>query len=149
MLLSLHHRTGWQRLWQRTLASTRQVNVSHYGHFETPFLWQADKMQARGAVCDPLSWDDAVVFLRYGRRLFARCASPLALGPSGWPRLLPRMLFGARPTASFLADLARGRLRLDRLSRNGGGSTFFPWASPIPREARKSPRRHPPLCSGP
>ena len=48
-----------------------------------------------------------------------------------------------------LADLARGRLRLDRPSRNGGGSTFFPGASPLPREARKSPRRHPPLCSGP
>jgi hypothetical protein len=46
-------------------------------------------------------------------------------------------------------DLTEGRLRLDRLSRNGGGQTFFPWASPIPREARKSHRRHPPLCSGP
>jgi uncharacterized protein (DUF736 family) len=45
--------------------------------------------------------------------------------------------------------LAEDRLRLDRLSRNGGGSTFFPWASPIPREARKSHRRHPPLRSGP
>ena len=43
--------------------------------------------------------------------------------------------------------------------RNGGGETFFPWAchpasagspaAPIPREARKSRRRHPPLCSGP
>jgi uncharacterized protein (DUF736 family) len=29
------------------------------------------------------------------------------------------------------------------------GSTFFPWASPIPREPRKSLRRHPPLRSGP
>ena len=48
-----------------------------------------------------------------------------------------------------MADLAEGRLRLDRLSRNGGGATFFPWASPIPREARKSRRRHPPLRSGP
>jgi uncharacterized protein (DUF736 family) len=40
-------------------------------------------------------------------------------------------------------------VRLDRLCRNGGGETFFPWASPIPREPRKSPRRHPPLRSGP
>ena len=55
----------------------------------------------------------------------------------------------ARDHGLSLADLARGRLRLDRLSRNGGGSTFFPWASPIPREARKSHRRHPPLRSGP
>jgi hypothetical protein len=45
--------------------------------------------------------------------------------------------------------LAKGRLRLDRLSRNDGGETFFPWASPIPREARKSHRRHPPLRFGP
>jgi uncharacterized protein (DUF736 family) len=29
------------------------------------------------------------------------------------------------------------------------GSTFFPWALPIPRETRKSHRRHPPLRSGP
>jgi uncharacterized protein (DUF736 family) len=33
--------------------------------------------------------------------------------------------------------------------RNGGGETFFPWAAPIPREPRKSGRRHPPLRSGP
>jgi hypothetical protein len=46
-------------------------------------------------------------------------------------------------------DLAKGRLRLDRLCRNGGGETFFPWASPIPREARKSHRRHPLLRFGP
>jgi len=60
------------------------------------------------------------------------------------------MLFGARaPRGLSWLDLAEGRLRLDRLSRNGGGSTFFPWASPIPREARKSHRRHPPLRSGP
>jgi hypothetical protein len=58
------------------------------------------------------------------------------------------MLFGADHGLS-LADLARGRLRLDRLSRKGVGETFFPWASPIPREARKSHRRHPPLRSGP
>ena len=60
------------------------------------------------------------------------------------------MLFSAREhLASHWLDLAEGRLRLDRLNRNGGGETFFPWASPIPREARKSQRRHPPLCSGP
>src|SRR5262249_49753388 len=46
-------------------------------------------------------------------------------------------------------DLAKGRLRLDRLCRNGGGETFFPRASPIPREARKSHRRRPPLRFGP
>ena len=91
----------------------------------------------------------AIPFLRYGRLHFARHASPLVQDPSGWPRLLARMLFGVRPTASPWLDLAVGRRCLDRLSRNGGGATFFPWASPIPREARKSLRRHPPLCSGP
>src|SRR5262249_13332138 len=30
--------------------------------------------------------------------------------------------------ASPWLDLAKRRLRLDRLSRNGGGETFFPWA---------------------
>jgi len=60
------------------------------------------------------------------------------------------MLFSAREhLASHWLDLAEGRLRLDRLNRNGGGETFFPWASPIPREARKSRRRHPPLRCGP
>jgi uncharacterized protein YceH (UPF0502 family) len=59
------------------------------------------------------------------------------------------MLFSAREhLASHWLDLAEGRLRLDRLNRNGGGETFFPWASPIPREARKSLRRHPPLRCG-
>ncbi len=55
----------------------------------------------------------------------------------------------AAHAASLWLDLAEGRLRLDRLSRNGAGSTFFPWAKPIPREATKSHRRHPPLRSGP
>src|ERR1700682_5210074 len=60
------------------------------------------------------------------------------------------MLFSARENrASHWLDLAEGRLHLDRLNRNGGGETFFPWASPIPREARKSHRRHPPLRCGP
>ena len=60
------------------------------------------------------------------------------------------MLYGAREhLASHWLDLAEGRLHLDRLNRNGGGETFFPWASPIPREARKSPCRHPPLRCGP
>jgi uncharacterized protein (DUF736 family) len=53
-------------------------------------------------------------------------------------------------TASQWLDLAEGRLRLDRLRRNGVGETFFPCRpAGIPREARNSPRRHPPRCSGP
>ena len=89
-------------------------------------------------VCARSVGEDAVLFLRNGRLLFARHASPLAQDPSGWPRLLVRMLFGVRPTASPWLDLAVGRLRLDRLSRNGGGATFFPWASPIPRAGQES-----------
>jgi len=40
---------------------------------------------------------------------------------------LSKMLFSAREhLASHWLDLAEGRLRLDRLNRNGGGETFFP-----------------------
>jgi uncharacterized protein (DUF736 family) len=42
-------------------------------------------------------------------------------------------------TASQWLDLAEGRLRLDRLSRNGGGATFFPWPPAIPRGSQESP----------
>jgi hypothetical protein len=73
------------------------------------------------------------------------------------------MLFSAREhLASHWLDLAEGRLRLDRLNRNGGGETFFPWDYHPTRKCawgprfahssrgpRKSPRRHPPLRSGP
>jgi hypothetical protein len=60
------------------------------------------------------------------------------------------MLLSARERlASHWLDLAEDRLRLDRLNRNGGGETFFPWALPIPRGPRKSHRRHPPLRCGP
>ena len=49
-----------------------------------------------------------------------------------------KMLFSAREhLASHWLDLAEGRLRLDRLNRNGGGETFFPWASPIPRAGQE------------
>ncbi len=49
------------------------------------------------------------------------------------------MLFSAREhLASHWLDLAEGRLRLDRLNRNGVGETFFPWASPIPRDGQES-----------
>src|ERR1700692_2055889 len=61
-----------------------------------------------------------------------------------------KMLFSAREhLASHWLDLAEGRLRLDRLNRNGGRNKFFPWGTPLSREARKSPRRHPPLRCGP
>ncbi|MDB5605925.1 MAG: hypothetical protein JWP25_2825 [Bradyrhizobium sp.] len=49
------------------------------------------------------------------------------------------MLFSAREhLASLWLDLAEGRLRLDRLNRNGGGETFFRWALPIPRAGQES-----------
>src|SRR5690348_3709090 len=47
-------------------------------------------------------------------------------------------------------DLAEDRLRLDRLSRNTVGVTFFPWAKAhSSRKARKSRRQRPPLRYGP
>jgi hypothetical protein len=60
-----------------------------------------------------------------------------------------RISVGPRAHGLSWLDLAEGRLRLDLLGRNGAGETFFPWASPIPREPRKSLRHHPPLRSGP
>jgi hypothetical protein len=40
--------------------------------------------------------------------------------------------------ASQWLDLAEGRLRLNRLCRNGGGATFFPWPPAIPRGSQES-----------
>jgi hypothetical protein len=59
------------------------------------------------------------------------------------------MMFSTQRLGLVMANLAGDRLRLDRPSRNALASTFFPWATPIPREARKSPQGHPPLRSGP
>src|ERR1700694_2046643 len=55
----------------------------------------------------------------------------------------------ASHATSLWLDLAEGRLRLDRLSRNGAGSTLFHWAMTISLDATKSHRRHPPLRAGP
>ena len=44
----------------------------------------------------------------------------------------PKMLFSAREhLASHWLDLAEGRLRLDRLNRNGGGKTSSPGLRPF------------------
>jgi hypothetical protein len=51
------------------------------------------------------------------------------------------MLFSAREhLASHWLDLAEGRLRLDRLNRNGCGETFFPWACHPARKRARGPR---------
>src|ERR1700716_1583842 len=51
------------------------------------------------------------------------------------------MLYGAREhLASHWLDLAEGRLHLDRLNRNGGGETFFPWACHPARKSARGPR---------
>src|SRR5216684_4470227 len=51
------------------------------------------------------------------------------------------MLFSAREhLASHWPDLAEGRLRLDRLNRNGCGETFFPWACHPARKSARGPR---------
>jgi uncharacterized protein (DUF736 family) len=51
------------------------------------------------------------------------------------------MLFSAREhLSSHWLDLAEGRLRLDRLNRNGVGGTFFPWACHPARKRARGPR---------
>ncbi len=45
----------------------------------------------------------------------------------------------ASTLASPWLDLAEDRLRLDRLSRNAGGSTFFPWAQAHSSRGQESP----------
>jgi hypothetical protein len=52
-------------------------------------------------------------------------------------------------TASPWLDLAEGRLRLDRLRRNGGRNDFLPLAFGHSSRGKKVHRRHPPLRSGP
>jgi uncharacterized protein (DUF736 family) len=52
-------------------------------------------------------------------------------------------------TASQWLDLAERRLRLDRLSRNGGRSDFLPLTFGHSSRGKKVYRRHPPLRSGP
>ena len=60
------------------------------------------------------------------------------------------MLFSAREhLASHWLDLAEGRLRLDRLRRNGGRIDFLPLAFGHSSRGKKVYRRHPPLRSGP
>ena len=49
-------------------------------------------------------------------------------------------------TASSWLDLAEGRLRLDRLRRNGGGETFFPWAE---AHSSRDKKLSPPPSSAP
>jgi uncharacterized protein (DUF736 family) len=51
--------------------------------------------------------------------------------------------------ASPWLDLAEGRLRLDRLRRNGGRIDFLPLAFGHSSRGKKVYRRHPPLRSGP
>ena len=75
----------------------------------------------------------------YPAASFSSPGVPALLRRTFWvSHVFSRGCCSARDHGLSLADLARGRLRLDRLSRNGGGETFFPWASPIPREPRKS-----------
>jgi len=51
-----------------------------------------------------------------------------------------QMLFSApEHRASHWLDLAAGRLRLDRLNRNGCGETFFPWAHHPARKRAGTP----------
>src|SRR6266851_6340496 len=75
-------------------------------------------------------------------------APDLLRGPC-LPRLLLERLSGARPARPLDGVIGPQDGKPRSPCRNGGGETFFPWAAPIPREPRKSLRRHPPLCFGP
>src|SRR6202790_387000 len=67
---------------------------------------------------------------------FAQKARPLVRAND--IRLLLRGCRAREPRGLSWLDLAKGRLPLDRLFRHGCGSTFFPWASPIPRGRQES-----------
>ena len=97
---------------------------------------------------DPAVTRPCVGFDLFRRRGAAFLRARLSLSSPGTQDLLcgpivswhvSKMLFSAREhLASHWLDLAEGRLRLDRLNRNGVGETFFPWASPIPRDGQES-----------
>src|SRR5229473_1689782 len=86
--------------------------------------------------------------------LYARVSVPSPLKPASCtdpclPRLLLDRLSGTRPARPLDGVIGPQDGEPRSPCRNGGGETFFPWAAPIPREPRKSLRRHPPLRCGP
>jgi uncharacterized protein (DUF736 family) len=88
--------------------------------------------------------------------LYARVSFPspdepgLLCGPFDIRHLFSSMLSdGANHVASDGLIWPKDGCASIACAATADGSTFFPWASPIPREARKSHRRHPPLRSGP
>jgi hypothetical protein len=106
-----------------------------------------------------------VLSVRQGFFLCSRNAMLLVQVNQRPPPLLPRALFGARTTRPLIGLIwPKDGWHLDRLSRNGGGATFFPWPSAIPRGSQESPaaailrcapasklvrRRSPPACRSP
>jgi uncharacterized protein (DUF736 family) len=95
-----------------------------------------------------MNWGVASAVVRVGCSLSDLRATASSF-PPGRPSLLcaatnagqvfSRACCSARGhAASQWLDLAEGRLRLDRLSRNGGGATFFPWPPAIPRGSQES-----------
>jgi hypothetical protein len=93
----------------------------------SPAGQQASKR--RSSLCGVLVWLRGLPSQRRGLFLYTRTLRPLVLGNRCRSRFLPQMLFKrTRGLASRWLDLAEDRLRLDRLSRNDVGSTFFPWA---------------------
>ena len=99
---------------------------------------------------DPAVTRPCVGFGLFRRRGAAFLRARLSLPSPGTQALLcgpiaswhvSKMLFSAREhLASHWLDLAEGRLRLDRLNRNGVGETFFPWACHPARKSARGPR---------
>jgi hypothetical protein len=74
-----------------------------------------------------MGWSRRRLCYGQGFSSFAWNARPLTRGTQR-PPCPDDAVRRADHTASFWLNLADGLLHLDRLRRNGGGSTFFPWA---------------------
>jgi hypothetical protein len=81
------------------------------------------------------------------RLILRRMVSPSC---SEWPMVIKSRhgLSAGHPRCLEWADLAKGRLRLDHLPATAVRRLSSPALARIPREARKSPARHPPLRYG-
>jgi hypothetical protein len=96
---------------------------------------------ARPVRCLPSTRRQVAAFLHAGFSFPSPGARGFLCKPSAsWH--VSKMLFSTREhLASHWLDLAEGRLRLDRLNRNGVGETFFPWACHPARKSAGTPVR--------
>ena len=91
---------------------------------------------ASGALLRAGSSHDVALLVQPRSRFITWHARPNPLGARR-PLFLRKGCSSRGRTASSWLDLAEGRLRLDRLRRNGGGETFFPWAEAHSSRSKK------------